>query len=277
LLYQQLIQQLLVPFSDAHDKPIHNLGPVKNHICELFSFFAQHHNYRSRYFIIGFNIVGKLEKDMLYSREKYMVLACVRFFRAIIGMKDEFYNRYLIKNHLFDGIMEAFQSNGATYNLLNSAIIELFDFIRQENIKTLIKYVVDRFDSVFKSIDYVSTFRMLHLKYEQNLELEQTNGVLSRSNSVTALTTSGSHSDMDEDDESYFNESDDDDNNTNTTTIPVPTTQITVLTQAEIQILDDEKNNQITNNQHTNAPNIATNGNLNHKKTKRTKNATSRL
>jgi len=163
--------------------------------------------------------------------------------------------------------MEAFQSNGATYNLLNSAIIELFDFIRQENIKTLIKYVVDRFDSVFKSIDYVSTFRMLHLKYEQNLELEQTNGVLSRSNSVTALTTSGSHSDMDEDDESYFNESDDDDNNNNTTTtIPVPTTQITVLTQTESQILDDEKNNQIANNQHTNTPNIATNGNLNHKK-----------
>jgi len=166
--------------------------------------------------------------------------------------------------------MEAFQSNGATYNLLNSAIIELFDFIRQENIKTLIKYVVDRFDSVFKSIDYVSTFRMLHLKYEQNLELEQTNGVLSRSNSVTALTTSGSHSDMDEDDEAYFNESDDDDNNnnnsnSNSTTIPVPIPQITVLTQTEIQSLEDEKNNHITN-QHTNNNTANTNGNLNHKK-----------
>ena len=48
----------------------------------------------------------------------------------MIGLKDEFYNRYIVKGDLFAPIVVAFKSNGDKYNLLNSAMIELFDFIR---------------------------------------------------------------------------------------------------------------------------------------------------
>lgn len=50
--------------------------------------------------------------------------------RKIIGMKEEFYNRYIIKGNLFRPVVEAFKANGDKYNLLNSAMIELFEFIR---------------------------------------------------------------------------------------------------------------------------------------------------
>lgn len=54
----------------------------------------------------------------------------LRFCRKIIGLKDEFYNRYIVKGRLFESIISAFKENGNRYNLLNSAIVELFEFIR---------------------------------------------------------------------------------------------------------------------------------------------------
>ena len=54
----------------------------------------------------------------------------LRLMRKIIGMKEEFYNRYIIKQNLFKHIVSAFTANGNKYNLLNSAMIELFEFIR---------------------------------------------------------------------------------------------------------------------------------------------------
>lgn len=54
----------------------------------------------------------------------------LRFMRRIIGLKDEYYNRYIIKGNLFEPVINALLDNGTRYNLLNSAIIELFEFIK---------------------------------------------------------------------------------------------------------------------------------------------------
>ena len=54
----------------------------------------------------------------------------LRLMRKLIGPKDEFYNRYIIRGDLFKPVVEAFLSNGSRYNLLNSAMIEIFEFIR---------------------------------------------------------------------------------------------------------------------------------------------------
>ena len=56
--------------------------------------------------------------------------AALRFCRKIVGLKDEFYNRYIVKDNLLAPIIKAFIANGRRYNLLNSAIIELFEYLR---------------------------------------------------------------------------------------------------------------------------------------------------
>jgi len=53
-------------------------------------------------------------------------------------LKDEFYNRYIVKGQLFDPVIATFKENGQRYNLLNSAIVELFEFIRA--VSTVISY-----------------------------------------------------------------------------------------------------------------------------------------
>ena len=60
--------------------------------------------------------------------------------RKIIALKDEFYNRYIIKGNLFAPVIDALVSNNGRYNLLDSAILEMFEFI---------KLVSERFDVVF--------------------------------------------------------------------------------------------------------------------------------
>lgn len=56
--------------------------------------------------------------------------AALRFCRRIVGLKDEFYNRYIVRDNLLAPIVKAFMANGRRYNLLNSAIIELFEYLR---------------------------------------------------------------------------------------------------------------------------------------------------
>uniref|UniRef100_A0A8C1SH24 Serine/threonine-protein phosphatase 4 regulatory subunit 3 n=1 Tax=Cyprinus carpio TaxID=7962 RepID=A0A8C1SH24_CYPCA len=94
----------------------------------------------------------------------------LRFMRRIIGLKDEYYNRYIVKGNLFEPVINALLDNGTRYNLLNSAIIELFEFIRVEDIKSLIAHIVDNFTTALESIEYVQTFKGLKGRYEQEKE-----------------------------------------------------------------------------------------------------------
>lgn len=49
-----------------------------------------------------------------------------------------------------------------------SAVLELMDFIRTENIKSLILHVVEKFgDRLVAAVDYVDTFNALKTKYDQ--------------------------------------------------------------------------------------------------------------
>lgn len=54
----------------------------------------------------------------------------VRFVRRIVGLKDETYNRHIINGDHMRALCEAFIANGNSYNLFNSAVIELFEYIR---------------------------------------------------------------------------------------------------------------------------------------------------
>lgn len=98
------------------------------------------------------------------------LLGSLRFLRKIIGLKDEFYHRHVINQNLLSYVIEALQRNGGRYNLLDSAIIELFEFIRTEEIKSLCHYIMTRFGSTLDRIDYVRTFKALRLQHEQQQE-----------------------------------------------------------------------------------------------------------
>jgi len=73
-----------------------------------------------------------------------------------------------VRNNLFEPVVATFLANGERYNLLNSAVLEMVEFIRKENIKPLISHLVEQFGPRLSVCTYVDTFRNLKLKYEQN-------------------------------------------------------------------------------------------------------------
>ena len=84
-------------------------------------------------------------------------------------MKDEFYNRYIVKGQLFDPVIATFKENGQRYNLLNSAIVELFEFIRAVSVViSSFKITVSAMDSMFK-LSSVENWWRCDPKHNNNL------------------------------------------------------------------------------------------------------------
>lgn len=227
---------------------------------ELLCFCAQHHSFRIKYYVLRNNVVEKV-LNLMQRREKYLVVASVRFLRTCVGLKDEFYNRYIIKNNLFAPVMKVFMANGDKYNLLNSTVLELVDFIRRENIKALIAHVVEKYEHVFASVTYVDTFKLLKQRYEQRNQQEPGTAPSGEGRELVGLITHGSNSgetgsifasreavaaqqaiesarrrrdgSMDKSEEDYFNEDDDDEG----TPDVVPVAQVSLSDQRFIPMV----------------------------------------
>ena len=137
-------------------------------IVDLLIFLVQNHQYRIKYYMLRNHVLQHV-LHLTERKEKYVVVSAIRFLRACVSLKDEFYNRYFIKMNAFDPVMKVFKMNGDKYNLLNSSVLELIDFIRRENIRNLIHHLVEKYEEWFEEVYYVDTFRLLKLRYQQGL------------------------------------------------------------------------------------------------------------
>ncbi|NXC30583.1 P4R3B phosphatase, partial [Campylorhamphus procurvoides] len=173
-------------------------------ILELLTFCVEHHTYHIKNYIMNKDLLRRV-LVLMNSKHTFLALCALRFMRRIIGLKDEFYNRYITKGNLFEPVINALLDNGTRYNLLNSAVVELFEFIRVEDIKSLIAHIVENFYNALESIEYVQTFKGLKTKYEQ--EKDRQNQKL---NSVPSILRSNRFRRdaraLEEDEEMWFNE-----------------------------------------------------------------------
>lgn len=138
-------------------------------VLELLTFCVEHHTYHIKNYIINKDILRRV-LVLMASKHAFLALCALRFKRKIIGLKDEFYNRYIMKSFLFEPVVKAFLNNGSRYNLMNSAIIEMFEFIRVEDIKSLTAHVIENYWKALEDVDYVQTFKGLKLRFEQQRE-----------------------------------------------------------------------------------------------------------
>ncbi|CAL9134474.1 unnamed protein product [Musa acuminata var. zebrina] len=142
---------------------------ILSNICELLCFCVIHHPYRTR---CSFLVNNAIEKVLCLTcrREKFLVVAAIRFMRTIVSYKDEHLLRHIVKNNLLKPIIEAFIENGDRYNMLHSGVLELLEYIRKENVKVLVLYVVDSFWDQLLEFQHLGTVQALKVKYEQLLE-----------------------------------------------------------------------------------------------------------
>ncbi|MCL4133164.1 UNVERIFIED_CONTAM: hypothetical protein GTU68_012344, partial [Idotea baltica] len=136
-------------------------------ILELLAFCVEHHTYHIKNYIVQRDLLNRI-LVLMKSKHTFLVLSALRFMRKIIGLKDDFYNRHIVNSNLFAPVVDAFVRNNGRYNLLDSAIIEMFEYIRVEDIKTLYVNIVEKFGSVLSKVEYVQTFNSLRIRYDQH-------------------------------------------------------------------------------------------------------------
>ncbi|CAH1442234.1 unnamed protein product [Lactuca virosa] len=172
-------------------------------ICDLLCFCVLHHPYRIK---CNFLLNGVVDKvlHLTKRKEKYLVVAAIRFIRTLISHNDEHLMSYIVKNNVFKPIVDAFISNGSRYNLLNSSVLELFEHIRKENIKTLLKYLIDTFWDELAKFDSLPSIQSLKLRYDQAQEHAANN-----QNNHTETRKRVDERGLEKEEEDYFNEDSD--------------------------------------------------------------------
>lgn len=131
--YKNCILLLLTPILElpevgVPDLSLHDIA-LCGHLCDLLCFFVSHHSFRSKYFVLSSSL-SKHVSILFRTRHKHLRLAALRYFRACIGKSDDFYNRFLMKHDLFVPILDIAVAEKGRDNLLGSACLEFFEFIR---------------------------------------------------------------------------------------------------------------------------------------------------
>jgi len=126
-----------------------------------------------------------------------------------------------MQHRLFEPVLDIVYETMPRDNLLNSACLELFEFIKRESLKPVMAHLVENYGDRLAGITYVSTFRGLLDRYH-----EMKNGV-SATVDETSFSTQGNASprsgvinggqrwqsfkETDAEEEAYFNTSDGED------------------------------------------------------------------
>ncbi|KAM7484998.1 hypothetical protein LguiA_001007 [Lonicera macranthoides] len=173
-------------------------------ICDLLCYCVLHHPYRIKCNFLLNNVIEKV-LFLTRRREKYLVVAAVRFVRTLISRNDEHLTNHIVKNNLLKPIVDAFVVNGNRYNLLHSAVLELFEHIQKENLKILLKYLVDSFWDQLVQFENLGSIQSLKVRYEQSLE---NSGMKSTRNMLDSRKRTDERA-LEKEEEDYFNEESD--------------------------------------------------------------------
>ncbi|MBA0753746.1 hypothetical protein Gogos_020265 [Gossypium gossypioides] len=157
----------------------------------------------------NFLLNNAIDKVLLLTqrREKYLVAAAVRFVRTILSRHDEHLISHFVNNSLLKSIVDAFVANGNRYNVLNSAVLELFEYIRKENLKLLVKHIVDSFWNQLVKFEHLPSLQSFKVKYKQFLE---NCGPETNVNAPDPRKRIDERA-LEKEEEDYFNESDEED------------------------------------------------------------------
>jgi len=126
----------------------------------------------------------------------------------------------MTQGKLFEPILNLVIETMPRDNLLNSACLEFFDFIKRENIKNIISHLVENYRDKLKEITYVDIFSNFIIRYDQtqgfapNLEtsfLDTEEDTPKRPETGRGTRWESGIKDLDAQEEEYFNTSDDED------------------------------------------------------------------
>ncbi|KAJ8101856.1 component of IIS longevity pathway SMK-1-domain-containing protein [Lipomyces tetrasporus] len=221
--YNQSVQRLFQRLTDLNsaDKLRHmppHVATLYGCLCDLVCAFIRLHGYRSRSFFVESNVLANIS-TLFGSSHKSLRLAALRCFRQCLGTNDEFYCRFLVKKRLFAPVVDLLEEVSSRNNLLNSACLEFFEFVRtgsskpdyQRNMKTIVTHIVETYRDRLEMLTSFETIRSLLWRYDQLHDDSAPPTELAVTDSMLATIPSRGNGlrDLAPDEDEYFNTSDD--------------------------------------------------------------------
>ncbi|KAG4027093.1 hypothetical protein MFRU_033g00630 [Monilinia fructicola] len=221
--YEESAKKLFKPLVDLKGQEdmnftVHQVS-LFIYLIEILCFFIRQHMHRSKYFVLSEGLAQRISQ-LLGSPEKYLKLTALKFFRNLVGLQDEFYNQQMMQDHLFEPVLDLVIETMPRDNLLNSACLEFFEFIKNQGSsqRVLITHLVENYRHKFETITYVDTFSNFIQRYDnsQGFASSMETSFLDTEDEEAKRPETGRGSrwgsgikDLDADEEAYFNTSDD--------------------------------------------------------------------
>ncbi|KAI2092610.1 Platinum sensitivity protein [Ophidiomyces ophidiicola] len=169
--FDESARRLFLPLKELENRQ--NLSDLSfhevallSHLVDILTFFVRQHLFRTRNFIHEEAMAPRIAR-LLTTPQKHLKLTAIKFFRTLISLQDTFYYSQMTHNNTFDLILNIVYETMPRDNLLNSACLELFEYVKRENIKPIIIHLCENYREKIKNITYVETFRNLMFRYDQ--------------------------------------------------------------------------------------------------------------
>ncbi|KAI0909708.1 component of IIS longevity pathway SMK-1-domain-containing protein [Ustulina deusta] len=222
LFYEKSAVKLFQPLIALQDRTTMEFTNVEasafTYLVEILCFFIRQHQHRSKFFVLTNNIVPRITQ-LLQSPEKFLKLVAVRFLRQLVGSQDEFYIKHLAEKRVLEPVLDLLIKTMPRDNLISSACLELFEHIKKETIKELVKHMVENYREKLQGLSYMELFRTMIIRYDQTsgftaemdyfIEREEDASRDHRRNRPPPHRNAMEHLTMDEAQEEYWNTSDD--------------------------------------------------------------------
>ena len=82
-------------------------------------------------------------------------------------LQDEFYIKHIAEKQVLGPVLDVLLVTMPRDNLLCSACLDLFELIKKENIKDLVKHLVENYREKLAALTYMDTFRDILDRYDQ--------------------------------------------------------------------------------------------------------------
>ena len=136
------------------------------HLVGVLCFFIRQHSFRSKYFTLSEGLHSRVGQ-LLSCPQKHLQLTALKWFRTCLFLHDEFHNRQIIQHGLLEPALAIVEETMPRDNLLNSACLELFEFIIAHAAKPILIHIVETYRERLLAITYVDTFHRFVHRYDQ--------------------------------------------------------------------------------------------------------------
>ena len=227
IFYDECMDTVMAPLDVETVPPLaENLAPHERlvHVLELLSFTVPMHTYHIKNYVMRQGVIAKVNR-VIASPHMVLKLAALRLLRTIIGLKNEFYNRHLIKIGIFGPVVAGLVQNGPKNNLVFSCTLEILEFIRKENIQSLVAHVAEAHEPALTGYTFASTPRELVSRHAMNKEAAEDRGVQDEAAGAEAVLGAKAglasrfrrDTSMDEEEENYFDDDEDEEDKASAT------------------------------------------------------------